>query len=901
MPMHPSSGQAEDFLGVGPWMDDQVDGGSFLHAPMDPAMPIISKPHNPYSSMQMQNNMGMMMYGAVSEPQPQYVDCVLLFLLSFGPSCAACRRYTFGGYDGSHSFSGGPSSPSAISHSLHDTSSSSSPASPASPPPPATPNSPLSIELLHKPRGSAGQWRSIVGKQRVRVTHGRGKNMRMVVRSLFEPDWSTFKLILMEKEENWADAPAELWSIETQRPLEEAMPDGSNVWVLQIDLKLYAIHKVVAFRASVVPAADRSSLITANSSVMSTHNSGRRDVRGKGGDEDEDDMDDQEEEAPRKEKRSKRDSPEHASKLQESHAYPDALPPAKQAKTQTIQTPSAGRQSIQSVTRPQTAAYPPQQQTSGYPYQQQAEYAQAAPQQQQHAQMPPDPSTQPWQTVAGNLQVDGVVRARAFLQYSDMRLKTDITEITDALNIICKLKGKTYKWKKDVENPAAGQTGGQRVIGLIAQEVQKVLPEVVKETHDGWLSVNYVEIIPVLVEAFKQHTRDFDQFKGGVETNIRDMKEDMAALTTLTAKLQEHQGLPDSTVLSELEGMSQHVARMQEILKARRAVLSGPESPSDPLRAGPESSDLAASGVENSTSSSVSTSSSGDASDGSQSRLVKLNQASSPTASIPASKEAVNLHVHVTSKDNTWKFIAGALAVVILLGAIVGIVLGVRSSPVAPPPVALWSKNELNNSGFEVPDPEAPGKALAWGGTYQLLIFDPIKKRAADPVPCNDSSPLDCWDTVTIADYKSVSDLRPEFGSTILMLNVPSNATTVPAWAFQVAGPEKSPGQLPAPGDITMVNVTAKAFGQFVTRSLPRNSTFTNAAFELDVIVKYQGLGKTDLTRMLFNARQAGWQSGYVLVPIKSQYSVEYVHIQLWQTAVGSSFWDDIELSYLGR
>jgi septal ring factor EnvC (AmiA/AmiB activator) len=46
--------------------------------------------------------------------------------------------------------------------------------------------------------------------------------------------------------------------------------------------------------------------------------------------------------------------------------------------------------------------------------------------------------------------------------------------------------------------------------------VQRVLPEVVQKTPEGLLAVNYVEIIPVLIEAFKQHLTDYQDIKDKV-------------------------------------------------------------------------------------------------------------------------------------------------------------------------------------------------------------------------------------------------------------------------------------------------------------------------------------------------------------------------------------------------
>ncbi|PRP81458.1 cell wall surface anchor family protein [Planoprotostelium fungivorum] len=105
--------------------------------------------------------------------------------------------------------------------------------------------------------------------------------------------------------------------------------------------------------------------------------------------------------------------------------------------------------------------------------------------------------------IHGNLEVHGTVRGQAFMQFSDQRLKTDIKELADALDTVMKLEGKSYQWK---EGCFEQEVGPGRVIGLIAQEVQRVLPEVVHtDPVTGILSVSYSEIIPVIIEGFKQH------------------------------------------------------------------------------------------------------------------------------------------------------------------------------------------------------------------------------------------------------------------------------------------------------------------------------------------------------------------------------------------------------------
>ncbi|MBK8702130.1 MAG: tail fiber domain-containing protein [Saprospiraceae bacterium] len=72
----------------------------------------------------------------------------------------------------------------------------------------------------------------------------------------------------------------------------------------------------------------------------------------------------------------------------------------------------------------------------------------------------------------------------------------DIKPLTHTLAAIQQLKGYSYHWK-DPNNP-------DEQIGLLAQELQKVYPQLVKENDRGDLSVNYSGMVPVLLEAIKE-------------------------------------------------------------------------------------------------------------------------------------------------------------------------------------------------------------------------------------------------------------------------------------------------------------------------------------------------------------------------------------------------------------
>jgi len=136
-------------------------------------------------------------------------------------------------------------------------------------------------------------------------------------------------------------------------------------------------------------------------------------------------------------------------------------------------------------------------------------------------------------TLPGSLEVNGRVKARFFTQFSDIRLKVNITDIVDAIEIVTKLQGKTYEWKSN--EFSRQEPGGRRVIGLIAQEVYSVLPEIVHEDKEtGLLSVSYTELIPVLIEAFKQFLKGYEEDKSAMRMQLDDMK---GKLEILSGKL----------------------------------------------------------------------------------------------------------------------------------------------------------------------------------------------------------------------------------------------------------------------------------------------------------------------------------------------------------------------------
>jgi hypothetical protein len=116
------------------------------------------------------------------------------------------------------------------------------------------------------------------------------------------------------------------------------------------------------------------------------------------------------------------------------------------------------------------------------------------------------------------LYVQGTAYATGGWQPSDRRYKQDLKGIGDALDQVVKLRGVLFKWRTE-EYPDKGFPEGGHY-GVIAQEVEDVLPEVVTEGADGEKAVAYTEIIPVLIEAIKTQQRQIEL----LEARIADLE-----------------------------------------------------------------------------------------------------------------------------------------------------------------------------------------------------------------------------------------------------------------------------------------------------------------------------------------------------------------------------------------
>lgn len=117
------------------------------------------------------------------------------------------------------------------------------------------------------------------------------------------------------------------------------------------------------------------------------------------------------------------------------------------------------------------------------------------------------PSATGIEYTGGDVAVIGDVAASAFLYTSDARLKTKIQPLDDVLNKILQLKPISFAWKNT----------GRNDMGFLAQDVAKVFPELVRSDSEGYLSVEYGNLIAPLVQVVQDQQTQIDKLRTELE------------------------------------------------------------------------------------------------------------------------------------------------------------------------------------------------------------------------------------------------------------------------------------------------------------------------------------------------------------------------------------------------
>lgn len=314
----------------------------------------------------------------------------------------------------------------------------------------------LEIILSHKPRGSKGIWQPVLAGDRLRVTKGKGKRLKLELTTLVQCEYDKnslrLQLVDVEPSNSGNTDSIEGYSIESMKAFENSM---------EMELKLYRVSKKMYFQLDI--RTKNGIRLEGRSVEISTHNSG---------------------------------TVPSSNSISTQKIKEESLDTFNPSLAEFLNENKRKREEVLPIDDIQSF--------SGTSI--------------------PGPVT-----IQGHLEVTGIIQAKGFLQISDSRLKTEVRDIVDALDTVTRLQGKTYRWKSDV---ADDKDGGERVIGFIAQEVRKILPEVVhEEPETGFLAVSYSEILPVLIEAFKEFLQSYKQDKEEVQTQLSELKEKIESVS----------------------------------------------------------------------------------------------------------------------------------------------------------------------------------------------------------------------------------------------------------------------------------------------------------------------------------------------------------------------------------
>ncbi|MEO7313528.1 MAG: tail fiber domain-containing protein [Chitinophagaceae bacterium] len=119
----------------------------------------------------------------------------------------------------------------------------------------------------------------------------------------------------------------------------------------------------------------------------------------------------------------------------------------------------------------------------------------------------------------GNVAVTGTITANGTLLTSDMRYKRNVTTLPHSLQQLVRLRGTAYYFNQQLY-PAMNFSPGKQM-GLIAQEVEKVFPELVSTDQDGYKSINYIGLIPVMLESIKEQQKQIDELRKLVQSLLK--------------------------------------------------------------------------------------------------------------------------------------------------------------------------------------------------------------------------------------------------------------------------------------------------------------------------------------------------------------------------------------------
>ncbi|MDR1729864.1 MAG: tail fiber domain-containing protein [Prevotellaceae bacterium] len=153
------------------------------------------------------------------------------------------------------------------------------------------------------------------------------------------------------------------------------------------------------------------------------------------------------------------------------------------------------------------------------------------------------------------LDVNGTIRVGSTLYSSDERLKSDIKPLTDEKDKLYLLQGKSYKKAplpsglKDSLSVAEKAGRNEKIdenpeYGYLAQELKEIFPDLVSQDSAGYYSVNYIGLIPVIVEALKEQRSEIEKQREQIKQLVK-----LADIKSIDRKAFEANGIESIPML----------------------------------------------------------------------------------------------------------------------------------------------------------------------------------------------------------------------------------------------------------------------------------------------------------------------------------------------------------------
>ena len=147
----------------------------------------------------------------------------------------------------------------------------------------------------------------------------------------------------------------------------------------------------------------------------------------------------------------------------------------------------------------------------------------------------------------GETYVDGNLTTYSFYNLSDMRLKSNVTPLSQLSweqSPLAKLQNLEVI-EYNLKRPSTMKASEKRHYGVSAQELQELYPNLVKEGQDGYLTVNYIEMVPLLLRSIQELKQELDEVKGAPKAQTRSASNEPADFSAVASGNVLYQNTPN--------------------------------------------------------------------------------------------------------------------------------------------------------------------------------------------------------------------------------------------------------------------------------------------------------------------------------------------------------------------